>query len=138
MNKKNRMKQKAKEEQVTCVAYLSTSGDIFSVELREKKQLRYISEYALAHNIIIKKVLHRDLLGQADVNQHFEKMIHMIRQGKVQGIIVANMLAISLDVADAYLKVGKVRSAGGMMITVDEGRLGMFIKENGYGDKKYS
>lgn len=36
MNKKNKMKQKAKEEQVTCVAYLSTSGDIFSVKLREK------------------------------------------------------------------------------------------------------
>lgn len=138
MNKRNKMKQKAKEPQVNCVAYLSTVGDMFTVDLREKKQLRYISEYALAHNIIIKKVLHRDLLGQANVNQHFEKMIHMIRQGKVQGIIAANMLAISLDVADAYLKVGKVRTAGGMMITVDEGRLGMFIKENGYGDKKYS
>lgn len=138
MNRKNKMKQKAKEPQVTCVAYLSTDGDMFSVDMREKKQLQYISEYASAHNIIISKVLHRNVLGQADVNQHFDKMVHMIRQGKLEGIIVANMLAISIDVADAYFKVGKVKAAGGMMITVDEGRLGMLIKEDGRCDKKYS
>lgn len=136
MNKKNKKKMKAREEKVACIAYLSTKGDMLSADIREKKQLRYINEYASAHNIEIKKILHRDVLGQGDVNIHFEKMLHMIRQGQVEGIIVANMLAISSDMADAYLKVGKVRAVGGCMITVDEGRLGMVIKEEGYCDKK--
>ena len=51
----------------------------------------------------------------------------MIKKGQVDGIITLNMLAISSDEADAYYKVGKVKAAGGVMVTVDEGRLGMYI-----------
>lgn len=54
-------------------------------------------------------------------------MVNMIKKGQVDGIITLNMLAISSDEADAYYKVGKVKAAGGVMVTVDEGRLGMYI-----------
>ena len=41
------------------------------------------------------------------------------------------MMAISLDIPDAYYKVGKIKAAGGTIITVDEGLLGMNVKDRG-------
>ena len=38
------------------------------------------------------------------------------------------MMAISIDIPDAYYKVGKVKAAGGVIVTVDEGILGMDVK----------
>ncbi len=122
-------KKKVIEDKITCVAYLSTTGDILSAEKREEKQLKYIMEYAKAHNIEIIRVMHRDVLGQAEMNKHFDLMVDMIKCGKVQGIILSNMMAVSTNIPDAYLKVGKVRDAGGCVVTVDEGNLLMRIKE---------
>ena len=39
------------------------------------------------------------------------------------------MMAISLDIPDAYYKVGKIKAVGGAIITVDEGSLGMNVKD---------
>ena len=50
--------KKKREKTINCFVYLSTEGDINGAEVREIKQLRYIREYAKAHNIIIKKVFH--------------------------------------------------------------------------------
>jgi len=124
----SKKKKKQQEEKITCVAYLSTIGDLYSADRREAKQLRYIREYARAHNIFISRIMHRDVLGQADVNCHFNLMVEMVRKGKVDGIILANMLSVSADVPDAYFRVGKVKAAGGCIVTVDEGRLEMDIK----------
>ena len=73
--------------------------------------------------------MRRNRLGQGDCNQQFEKITHLIRQRRVEGVIVANVMAISTDIPDAYYKVGKVKAAGGVIITVDEGELGMNVKE---------
>lgn len=53
----------------------------------------------------------------------------MIRKKQISGVVVANMAAISSSVADAYFKVGLVIEAGGIVVTVDEGRLDMHIKK---------
>ncbi len=121
-------KSKQVEERICCIVYLSTVGDTSSVDKREKKQLSYIQEYADAHNVKIVKKMHRDVMGQADVNHHFDIMVEMIRRGKVDGIILANIMSVSSNVADAYYKVGKVKAVGGHIVTVDEGRLGMNVK----------
>ncbi len=121
------MAKRKREPKLRCIAYLSVKGDGRDVEKREEKQLRYIKEYAKAHNIEIVKVAHRSILSQYEVNRHFNAMVAKIRAGEIDGIITSNMLAVSGGVADAYLKVGKVREAGGHMVTVDEGRLDMNI-----------
>ena len=59
------------------------------------------------------------------VNRHFNALVAKIKAGEIDGIITSHMLAVSDGVADAYLKVGKVRAAGGHMVTVDEGKLDM-------------
>lgn len=124
----NKKKTKQVEDRICCIVYLSTEGDVFSVDKCEQKQLGYIQEYAKAHNVKIVKKMHRDVLGQADVNRHYDLMVEMIRRGVVDGIILANMMSVSSSVADAYYKVGKVKAAGGHIVTVDEGRLGMNVK----------
>lgn len=130
----SKRKQKDKEQHISCIVYLSSDGDMRFAEQREMRQLRYIKEYAKAHNIDIAMVLHRDVMGQVVINHHFEGMVSMIRQGVADGILVANMSAISSSIPDAFAKVGKVYAVGGQMVTVDEGRLGMnVIKEAVYG-----
>ena len=121
-------KSKIVEKALNCVVYLSTEGDLFGAEKREEKQLRYIREYANSHNIIIRKKMHRDVMGQKVVNEHWDKMVEMVRRGVVDGIIVTNMEAVSSSIPDAFYKIGKVYEAGGVMVTVDEGRLSMPIR----------
>lgn len=123
-------RRKKKEPRIECVAYLSVSGELQGIEKREKKQERYIREYANAHNIDIVGVIRRNGLGQMEVNRHIDSITQLIRKNKVEGIIVANMMAISADIPDAYYKVGKIRAAGGVIVTVDEGRLELGIKES--------
>ena len=48
--------KKKREKTMNCFVYLSTEGDINGAESREIKQLRYIREYAKAHNIIITEI----------------------------------------------------------------------------------
>lgn len=52
-----------------------------------------------------------------------------IRRKKVDGVVIANMAAVSPNLLDAYIKVGQVMEAGGVIVTVDEGRLALEIKE---------
>lgn len=120
--------KKKRDKKITCVAYLSTKGDFSTVEFREQKQLNYILEYAKVHNVEIKKVMRRNVLGQADVERQFNQMLQMIRIGQVDGIILSHIFSIATNLPDAYYKVGRVLEAGGHIITVDEGRLGVYIK----------
>lgn len=122
-------KKKKKEPRIECIAYVSTQGNLRRVEIAERKQERYIREYAKAHNVDIVEVRYRCGMGQAIVNQHIDEIAHLISRKRVDGIIVANTMSISTSVPDAYQKVGKICAAGGTFVTVDEGRLSLNIKE---------
>ena len=105
---------------------------------REKNQYRYIMEYANAHNIHIVKVFHRDVAAQSVIDQHFAHMVELVRRGQADGIIVAAMMCISKDIPDAFKKVGQLKVAGGVMVSVDdEDDLDMGIKEAGVYGYKY-
>jgi hypothetical protein len=121
-------KSKDFEQRLNCVVYLSTQGDIFGTEKREEKQLRYIQDYTNSHNIIIRKKMHRDVMGLPVVNKHWDKMVDMIKRGVVDGIIVVNMEVVSSSIPDAFYKIGKAYVAGGVVVTVDEGRLGIPVR----------
>ena len=129
------MKKKKKRvvpEPIDCVLYLSTEGDLWHAKEREEKQRRYIMDYNKAHGINVVKTMHRDAAGQVGVNRDFAKMVELIRQNEVQGIIVANMKCISNSLPDAYYKIGMVVQAGGKMITVDDGH-DLFMDVKGFG-----
>ena len=123
------MRDKKKEKpNLMCIAYLSTEGDLRGTEARENRQLRYLRDYAKANNVDICLVARRNGMGQATVNEHWKTMTKLISQRKADGILIANTEAVSSSVADSFLKVGQVHEAGGIVVTVDEGRLTMPIR----------
>ena len=119
-----------KEMKIECIAMVSARCDMRNVEQiekLEKRQEAYIRKYAKAHGIKIAGVIHGNGQGQSEINKKFLRVVELIRNGKVQGLIAVNMRILSADLEDAYSKVGKVRSAGGEIVTVDEGRLRLNI-----------
>ena len=63
------------------------------------------------------------------IRQDLKVEVDKIRRKKVDGVVIANMAAVSVNLLDAYVKVCEVVEAGGIIVTVDEGRLGLNIKE---------
>ena len=119
-----------KGKKIECIAIVSSRCDMRyaeQIEKLEKGQEAYIRKYAKAHGIKIVDVIHGNSQGQSEINKKFLRVVELIRNGKVQGLIAVNMRIISADLEDAYSKVGKVRSAGGEIVTVDEGRLRLNI-----------
>lgn len=118
--------KESKMRDMECIAILAVRCDmknVGKVEHLERQQEKYIKTYAKAHGIKKVGVLSNKGMGQLEINRLFNNALNSIRNRKVQGIIAINMRMLSADLPDAYMKVGKVRSAGGEMITVDEGRL---------------
>ena len=109
------------EPRYECIAYLSVEADLNVVDRLEDKQLKYIKEYAKAHNIKVVGVMRRNVF------RNFKQIALLIGKKRVQGVIVAGMQYVSSDIEDAYSKIGMVKAAGGQFITVDEGNLGMNI-----------
>lgn len=123
------LSRKQKEQmKMRCIAYLSTEGDLYSTEKCENKQLRYLNDYARAHNINICRIIRRNGMGQAMVNEHWRAVVGMIKKGVADGILIANTGAVSSSVPDSFLKIGQVHEAGGVVVSVDEGALSMPIR----------
>lgn len=118
---------KKKEPRYECIAYLSVEAALDKVDRLEDKQLKYIKEYAKAHNILIVGVMRRHGFSMNDVFRNFRQIAHLIGKKRVEGVIVAGMQYVSSDLEDAYYKIGMIKAAGGQFITVDEGNLGMDI-----------
>jgi DNA invertase Pin-like site-specific DNA recombinase len=117
-----------KEKLLRAVVYLSAKGNEKTVEQKEKNQLKYIREYAKAHNIQIVKVMHRNIMGNYVVNTHFQKMVEMIGKNEVEVILVSKISGIATNLEDAYRKIGKVIQSGGCIVTVDEGEMKLPIQ----------
>lgn len=123
------MKKSNKEEpNIMCIAYLSAEGDLYRAQEKENKQLRYLRQYAKANHVDICLVARRDGMGQMRVNKQWKTMVELIEKGKADGILIANTEAVSSSVADSFLKVGQVYEAGGIVVSVDEGRLTLPVK----------
>ena len=118
---------KKKDPRKECIAYLSVEAELDKVDRLEDKQLKYIKEYAKAHNILIVGVMRRDGFSMNDVFRNFRQIEYLIGKKRVEGVIIAGMQYVSSDLKDAYYKIGMIKAAGGQFITVDEGNLGMDI-----------
>lgn len=117
-----------KEKPLRAVVYLSAKGNEITIEQKEKNQLKYIREYAKAHNIKIVKIMHRSILGNYVVNTHFQKMVEMIGKKEVEIILVSKISGIATDLEDAYRKIGKAIQSGGYIVTVDKGEMKLPIQ----------
>ena len=114
---------KRKKKTIECIEYLSVEAPLEKVTMLENKQSRYIREYVANKEYRIVGTMRRNGFSQRDVNRQWEDIVTKIRKKQLQGVVVANMAAISEDLPDAYKKVGQIVEAGGVVVTVDEGRL---------------
>ena len=121
------MRRKIKK--MDCIEYLSVQAPLEKVNMLEDKQSRYIHDFAKRSEFHIVGKIRRNGFSQRDVDRQWMQIVNMIRKKQISGVVVANMAAVSSSLADAYYKVGLIIEAGGVVSTVDEGRLDMHIKE---------
>ena len=112
-----------KKKIIECIEYLSVQAPLEKITMLENKQSRYIREYVANKEYRIVGTMRRNGFSQRDVNRQWEEIVTKIRKKQLHGVVVANMAAISEDLPDAYKKVGQIVEAGGVIVTVDEGRL---------------
>ena len=118
-----------KVRKMDCIEYLSVQAPLEKVNMLEDKQSKYIHDFAKKSEHCIVGKMRRNGFSQRDVDRQWMQIVNMIRKKQIKGVVVANMAAVSSSVADAYYKVGLINEAGGVVVTVDEGRLEMKIKE---------
>lgn len=118
-----------KIRKMDCIEYLSVQAPLEKVNMLEDKQSRYIHDFAKRSEFHIVGKIRRNGFSQRDVDRQWMQIVNMIRKKQISGVVVANMEAVSSSLADAYYKVGLIIEAGGVVATVDEGRLDMHIKE---------
>lgn len=124
------MSRKKKRKIFDCIEYLSVEAPLEKVDFLEDKQSKYIREYVKNKEYSIVGTERRHGFSQGDVNGQWAAIVKLIRDKRVDGVVVANMAAVSNSVLDAFYKVGQIIDAGGIIVTVDEGRLDMNIRRN--------
>ena len=113
---------------VDCIEYLSVNAPLDKVNMLEDKQSKYIREFVANKEYRIVGTMRRNGFSQCDANRQWADIVSKIRKKKISGVVVANMAVVAVDLPDAYRKVGEIVAAGGIIVTVDEGRLSMNIK----------
>lgn len=124
------MSRKKKRKVFDCIEYLSVEAPLEKVDYLEDKQSKYIREYVKNKEYSIVGTERRHGFSQGDVNRQWAAIVKLIRDKRVDGVVVSNMAAVSDSVPDAFYKVGQIIDAGGIIVTVDEGRLDMNIRRN--------
>ena len=124
------MSRKKKRKIFDCIEYLSVEAPLEKVDFLDDKQSKYIREYVKNKEYSIVGTERRHGFSQGDVNRQWAAIVKLIRDKRVDGVVVANMAAVSNSVLDAFYKVGQIIDAGGIIVTVDEGRLDMNIRRN--------
>lgn len=114
-----------KKQIIECVEYLSVIAPVEKTYMLENKQRKYIREYVANKEYKIVGTMRRNGFSQRDVNKQWLELVAKIQRKQVQGVVIANMAAVAEDLPDAYKKVGQIIAAGGIIVTVDEGRLSM-------------
>lgn len=119
------------KQRIECIALIAVKCDIEKdkkLDFLEKRQEIYLRNYAKANHIVIADVVYSRGMGQMEINRQFNQIVDLIRRRKAEGVLAVNILSISSNLSDAYSKVGKVRAAGGVLVTVEEGDLRLNIK----------
>ena len=106
-----------KKKTIECIEYLSVSAPLDKVDRLEDKQSKYIHEYVKNKEYMIVGTERRHGFSQNDVDRQWHQIVDKIRKKQVDGVIVANMSVIA-----------QVQAAGGVIVTVDDGRLAMQLR----------
>lgn len=116
------------KKKVRTIAYLGADAFTKGDEIKKAKQLKYISEYAKAHNLHIVKIVDTSYLGKTMRRNQVKQITEDIFNRKAEAMIVTKTQIIADDIAEAYAIAGNIASVGGRLITVAEGILCLNIR----------
>ena len=117
-----------KKKTVECIEYLSVSAPLDKVDRLEDKQSKYIHEYVKNKEYMIVGTERRHGFSQKDVDRQWQQIVNKIRKKQVDGVIVANMRVLADNLIDAFIKIAQIQSAGGIIVTVDDGQLSLNLR----------
>ena len=117
-----------KKKTIECIEYLSVDAPLDKVDRLEDKQSKYIHEYVKNKEYMIVGTERRHGFSQNDIDRQWQQIVNKIRKKQVDGVIVANMRAVTYNFVDAAKKIAQVQSAGGIVITVDDGQLSLNLR----------
>lgn len=66
--------------------------------------------------------------SQNDVDRQWQQIVNKVRKKQVDGVIVTNMRAVTDTLVDAAIKIAQIQAAGGVVVTVDDGKLLLDIR----------
>lgn len=117
-----------KKKTIECIEYLSVSAPLDKVDYLENKQSKYIHEYVKNKEYMIVGTERRHGFSQNDVDRQWQQIVNKVRKKQVDGVIVTNMRAVTDTLVDAAIKIAQIQSAGGVVVTVDDGKLLLDIR----------
>jgi fructose-1,6-bisphosphatase/inositol monophosphatase family enzyme len=117
-----------KRKTIECIEYLSVEAPLEKVDYLEDKQSKYIREYVRNKEYLVVGTERRHGFSRRDVDRQRMQIVNKVRKKQVDGVIVANMRAVTDSMVDAFIKVAQIQEAGGIVVTVDDGRLEMNIR----------
>jgi fructose-1,6-bisphosphatase/inositol monophosphatase family enzyme len=117
-----------KRKTIECIEYLSVEAPLEKVDYLEDKQSKYIREYVRNKEYLVVGTERRHGFSRRDVDRQWMQIVNKVRKKQVDGVIVANMRAVTDSMVDAFIKVAQIQEAGGIVVTVDDGRLEMNIR----------
>ena len=93
------------------------------VDYLEDKQSKCINEYVRNKEYSIVGKVRRHGFSQPSIDKQWDKIVNMIRKKQINGVVLVNMNLVSKDIPDAFYKIGQVTAAGGVVVTVSQGKL---------------
>jgi hypothetical protein len=117
-----------KRKTIECIEYLSVEAPLEKVDYLEDKQSKYIREYVRNKEYLVVGTERRHGFSRRDVDRQWMQIVNKVRKKQVDRVIVANMRAVTDSMVDAFIKVAQIQEAGGIVVTVDDGRLEMNIR----------
>ena len=107
----------------------SEGAEMYHMSVSKFMQMaKYIHEYVKNKEYMIVGTERRHGFSQNDVDRQWHQIVDKIRKKQVDGVIVANMSVITDNLIDAFIKIAQVQDAGGIIVTVDDGRLAMQLR----------
>ena len=99
-----------KKKTIECIEYLSVSAPLDKVDHLEDKQSKYIHEYVKNKEYMIVGTERRHGFSQNDVDRQWQQIVNKIRKKQVDGVIVANMRAVTDNFVDAAKKIAVIKA----------------------------
>ena len=99
-----------KKKTIECIEYLSVDAPLDKVDRLEDKQSKYIHEYVKNKEYMIVGTERRHGFSQNDIDRQWQQIVNKIRKKQVDGVIVANMRAVTDNFVDAAKKIAVIKA----------------------------